>query len=172
MIVDSLIGTQQAAAYLLLATGARAKDLQRLRRKQLSFHAGTGTKPTYPDLDFVKCARLRVRWRVTKSRRQANKSMHTTIPAAWSGAPPKGVIRLIKFGDPDDKFLSTSSAAVVNKVLREACGKLGQATAVTTRSFRRAFVQHALTYTKGSAAEAATLTGHLDPGILDAFYTQ
>ena len=137
--------------WLLANSPGRAKDLSRLRQKQVSFSSKFTT--------FT--------FRVMKNRRKRGLRFTKEIPCFLS-TPLKEDITWWSSFAPNEKPFKSLTAPSVNKALAASAASLSLQRP-TTYSYRRAYMR-AVRRSGLSLAERQSLTAHLNPHIADAHY--
>ena len=140
----------KSAIEIVLKTGLRCKDLQRLTRSDVT--------------RVTKTMVLRLRY--TKGIRDRAGRRHLRVPT-WFGAMRESTVHRLTQGSKWDHPFAGVDAGMLNRALKRAAP--GQR--LTTYSFRRCFMQRAIHACKGDFEEAAQrYTMHRNPKILEAFY--
>lgn len=147
-IPDSM---NRLCTWLLANSPGRAKDLSRLRQKQICFSSKSTT--------FT--------FRVMKNRMERGLRFTKEIPCFIS-TPLKEDITWWSSFSPNDKPFRSVSATSVNKALA-ASAVLLSLQRPTTYSYRRAYMR-AVRRSGLCLAERQALTAHLNPHIADAHY--
>ena len=141
--------------WMMLTTGARAMDLQRLRRKQIMFN--------------IEKREVTVQFRITKSIRSRVQRRIVMFP--WRITPVPSVCEFLVEGDENDRIFSRVTTGLMNAAMK-ATGS-----SATTYSFRRNFINHLIEKyhderlsQKENLDKVATYTMHNDPRVIEVFY--
>jgi integrase len=146
-------GDLQPLLYIMLTTGARVADLQRVKRRQIALTASHTT----------------VIFGVTKNRRRRSLRKRLIIPHTWFGSPDASVRDFFAFGEKDQPVFGSWTANTVNERLRDLCA-LNNSARLTSYSFRRNYMRKVLEVYEGDAVKAQRHTLHLNPHIVEAHY--
>lgn len=125
---------QACAVWMMLATGARPADLQRLRGEAVKVTLINGKRGVRVGSD------LRVTWRWTKGIHKHSHRREMTYPLKALPSPPKRLSALLKNGPRP----FTLSATALNKALKELADKPSTPPIprMTCYSFRRLFCEN------------------------------
>ena len=146
-----------AMCYLLCLTGARCRDLARLRRRQIRV-----------DISGKKRAKLIIQFRITKVRR--SRWLRITIPFAFSlfGVFPDATILSYLSEGPRDQrlFAHFYNASSFNGCITKYCVER----TFTVKSMRRGFINRMLARYPGDYDRVRRHTGHFRESTVRAFY--
>lgn len=146
-----------ALSFILTSTGSRCRDASRLRRSQIRF--GKSARGG---------SQLIVMWRITKTRRKRWLRHTLRIPFSWSGKPSEVTRKYITQGDPNQRlFTHYRNASSFNRALKVTGRVVGK---VTSKTFRRAFINRLLRRFGEDAMQVKRFTGHFKESCIQAFY--
>ena len=160
-IVSLLSGDLQMLAWLMVVTGGRAKDLQRMNFSQFTFHVING-KP-----------QMKVHFKYTKGRRSETKQYILPVALSEEILIPEFVKSAFRVTS-GNVYIVRGGAEELNA----AIDKLGpQYADVTSYSFRRLFVHRCIDLFKDDEghiawAEVVKLTGHIHVETLRTSYAK
>jgi integrase len=145
----------QALAWLIMATGGRARDLARLRREQVRITARA----------------IFVQWRWTKNIRIRAHLRFVGYDLKNMYGCPRRALEFLRLPRRLDEMIFTDkpvyAAGKLNKALKEVSGNL-----FTTYSFRRAFMFQTLDECGGDFERAKQFTLHRNAATTAAFYAE
>lgn len=144
---------------LMLYTGARWRDIRRLRREQLVVRTNKKGR-----------RELAIQYRVTKNRRVRQYRVVVTIPEELGVTIPEEIINLLlQNADPEEQPWDQFSTTDINAGLTKACEK-ASVDRVTTYVFRHAFIHRTRQYCEENQLSLIAFTGHLTENVVEAFY--
>ena len=148
--VNASKGTLKCFAYILGLTGARARDLSRLRRKQIRV-TDTG---------------IRIEFRVMKNRRK--RAMRAAVFFKYRDFFPASprTLKYLREGDKEQSLFGNWNANSFNQKSKLMSEPLSR---ITTKSFRRMFINRTFERLK-DVEKVKAYTLHISSRTIQAFY--
>jgi hypothetical protein len=158
-VITGAKGAMATMLWMLLCSGGRAKDITRLKRRDVAIDLKKGKR------------HIRIMWRITKQRRKRGKRVTTIMKLAWSMLPTIEVLNHLSDLAPNDRLVGEVNTASANEWLKNN-SKAIEGRHMTTNSFRRHVINRVIDACDGDVEQAKKHTGHLSSATLMAFYQQ
>jgi integrase len=140
--------------WMIMATGGRVKDLQRLRRSQL----------------HLTTRHLHVQWRWTKTTRRRRFRRNVKYPLSWAPPLQESLRTAIQNGPGEARLFSQTAVANINAWL--VPHRAEPTERLTTYSFRRLFIHQLMNRFHGDIDRCILYTGHFGRDMINAHYTR